>query len=298
MFQENPYKVLGLPIDTEFNEVRARYFYLARKHHPDKLSKDISEAERVKNEEYFKTITVAYHQIDKGRNNNTQEDDVNLIHIWKQVETFFSKPETWECMKDILQKVSKMEKVKKTQVVQVPRKHQIKVDVTLQEVHNYKDKKLRLFLSGINKPVYITVKAADVLTDNIIYLNNYLLDDNETYIDLTINLVLKKSKIFRVFRLIDKWDIFYDVTITWYEYITGKTILLTYLDSKEIEIDIPEYYNIELPIIVENRGLCNKGDLFIIVKIDMPKDLSEFKEILEKLNAIVIDPGLPEPKSI
>lgn len=96
----------------------------------------------------------------------------------------------------------------------------------------------------------------------------------------------------------EKWDIFYDVSINWYDYITGKTIIIVYLDGKEIEVTIPGYYNIELPIIIENKGLCGKGDLFVIVKIEMPKNLIEFKEIFGKLNALVIDPGLQEPKTI
>lgn len=287
---ENPYKVLGIPIDAEFNEVRARYFYLARKHHPDKLG-NVSEQERKRNEEYFKSITVAYHEIDKSRNNNIK-DDINLNNIWKEVENFFNKPETWECMKDILKKVSKLEKVKK-----VPRKHQIKVDLSLEDVYNAKERKLRLFLSGIEKPVYLTIKADTVLTQNVLYFNNYLVEDN-VYIDLVLELVMKKHKNYRVFRLMDKWDIFYDVSINWYEYITGKSIIILYLDGKEIEVTIPEYYNIELPIILENKGLGGKGDLFVIVKIEMPKNFIEFKEIFGKLNALVIDPGLPEPKTI
>lgn len=286
---ENPYKVLGIPVDCEFNEVRARYFYLAKKHHPDKLG-NVPEEERKRNEEYFKNITVAYHEIDKKRNN--KEDDIDLNNIWRQVETFFNNPQTWECMKDILKKVSKMEKPKK-----VPRKHHIKVDLTLEDVHNSKDKKLRLFLAGIEKPVYITIQADTILKQNTIYYNNYLIEDN-VYIDLTLELVLKKHKFYRIFRLMEKWDVFNDISINLMDYVTGKEVLLTYLDGRELTINIPAYYDTELPIIVENQGLCGKGDLFIKVKVELPKNILEFKENLGNLNALVIDPGVPAPKTI
>jgi DnaJ-class molecular chaperone len=297
----NPYSILGLPINTDFNEVRAKYFYLARKHHPDKLSKDLSIEEKKKNEDYFKTITVAYNQIEKRTKNGgidfENDNEIDLANIWKQVENFFNKPETWECMKEILNKVSNIDKSKKTKI-KPPRKHNIKLKLSLEDIHNSKVRKLRLFLSGIDSPIYISINSTDIFKSNTIEINNYKIDKYDAEIDIMIQLSIEKHKEFRLMRFADRWDVFYDLSISWEDYINGKKLIINYLNNKATEIVIPPYYNNELPIVMENMGLAGNGDLFIVIKINNPKNFEEFKETLNYLNALVMEPRVLRTKSI
>jgi len=273
----DPYSILGLSSNTDFNEVRARYFYLAKKHHPDKLDKSISSEEKKKNEDYFKNITVAYHEIDRKKNasnngHNYEED------FWKHLEEFFNTPETWECMKDILYKISSKPKI-----------HKISLKLSLEDIHNSKLRKLRLFLTGIKQPVYLTINSSDIFEKDFIEINNYKIDDTVKEINIIIELSIENHKVFRLMHLINRWDLFYEITITWIEYIQGKSIIINYLNNENLNIEIPAYYNTDTPFIIENKGLSGKGDLFIIVKIYNPKNLQEFKETLD---ALVMEPRL------
>jgi DnaJ-class molecular chaperone len=321
----NPYEILGLPLNTEFNEVRARYFYLARTHHPDKLGSNVSEEEKKKREEYFKNITVAYHEIDKRHKNGggaggweggygSVSEEFNLNDIWRQVEVFFNNPETWECMKEIFVKVSQTATSRQNQPSHSqpapapsstpppppPRKHNIVVNLTLEEIHNKKNKKLRLFLKGLEKPIFVTINSADIFIDNVIEFNNYKINSIHE-IDIIIHLKIQRHTTYRLLRLVDRWDIFYDMYITWDEYVNGKQVLLDYLDGEQIEINIPKFYNIDSsPIIIENRGLCQKGDLFIVLKINNPKNQEELDILFNRIQTLrcLIDPGAEEAKTI
>lgn len=316
----DPYQILGLPKNTEFNEVRARYFYLAKKHHPDKFAHSYGQGaaiktleEKKKNEEYFKSITVAYHQIDKNRNNqyfgvgvgggvgnDESFSETDLANIWKQVENFFNAPEVWECMKEILDKVSKAKFDGKKDAESsrpVPRKHSIKLKLSLEDIHTSKIRKLRLFLTGIKTPIYLNINSSDIFESNIVEINNYKVNE-KIEIDISIHLSIEKHKIYRLMRFGDSWDIFYDISLTWEEYIKGKKIRAIYLDGKRKEFTIAPYQDIELPIVIENEGLSGKGSLYIIVKIINPRNFIEVKEILAKINAGVMEPCLLRTKSI
>ena len=54
---EDHYSTLGVKSSATQNEIKQKYYELAKKHHPDAvLSKDVTEDQ----DEYFKRITAAY----------------------------------------------------------------------------------------------------------------------------------------------------------------------------------------------------------------------------------------------
>lgn len=237
---EDAYNELGLKSTATLQEVRSKYISLARKHHPDKLigkpPEDIAE-----NEEKFKRITNAYHKInDIGNNIDDSEDWLNKIWI------FFKDPELWESVKDIINKISKKEN-----------KHIITVPVTLEEVHNKRLKKLRLFLKNMKEPIFCDIDCSKYPG----YLNIH------NGIQIQYYMKLKEHNIYRNDDLINMWDLYVTINISWYEFINGLEIDIKYLDNSELKVIIPEFPDFNKTIIEKGKGLCGRGDLYICYEL-------------------------------
>lgn len=260
----SPYEVLGLKENADFNEVRTQYYILAKKHHPDKLSANLSETEKKEHEEEFKKISEAYRKINNIKNGEETIEGGNWRDVWNGVESFFNNPDTWECMKILLEKA-----IKKQEMNKIQKQHNIKVPITLEDIHLSKKKKLRLFLKGIAEPIFLTINTGGYVKRQTLSIS-YNIEAIE--IDINIKLIIdeKKTK-YKVLNLVERWDLFYNVYLSWYEYVKGKNIEIMYIDNTIIKVDIPEFYNIELPFIIKNKGLQNKGDLFIVIYIKNPK---------------------------
>jgi hypothetical protein len=261
---ENPYTVLNLPINIDFNKVRLRYYELARRHHPDKLPLNTSDEEKKKHEEIFKKVTAAYHKIENEKNGIGSDDKTtDWQTIWKSVDAFFSRPETWETMKTIFKKVATLNRSI----------HNIRVPVTLEDVHLAKKKKLRLILLDIEEPIFITINAGEYPHLQIIHIiRNYELEINLT-------LQIQEHLTFRLFQLLDRMDLFYHAKITIKEYINGTKLQIDFLDTQKLDVNVPAFYDTKLPLLVKDKGLCERGDLFIIIEIVMP-----VKEQISRLN--------------
>jgi len=270
------YKVLGLQNTASFSQVRARYFELAKLHHPDKLH-NISIEEKKEHEEYFKKITLAYANIEKennrkqGINDNTpgyEEGDWRAV--WHNFETLFKNPETWKAMKTIIKDTFKdtfYEVASKSFI----KHHTIKVPVTLEEIHLRKNKKLRLFLAQREKPVFITIKV-DLYPD-MTFEKIHIFEDNSS-VKITFILIIKNHETFRLIPLLESYDLFTVVKLQWNEYLEGKTFSLKYLDDNLLDINIEPFVRLDIPLEIENKGLCNLGNLYITIDIVYPRKKS------------------------
>ena len=238
---DDAYKELGLKSGVSFLDVRSKYIELAKKHHPDRLTGK-SQEEISENEEKFKRITNAYQKIikqDQGQDSFDYDSEEWLNKIW----IFFKDPEVWDNIKDIIDKISKKED-----------KHIITVKVTLEEIHNKKIKKLRLFLKNIKDPVFCELDCSRY--------PGYLYSYSNT-LDIQFYMNIKNHDIFRYDDIINTWDLYTIVKISWYDYINGLKLNIKYLDYSDMEIVIHPFPDFTKTIIEKGKGLCEKGDLYI-----------------------------------
>jgi hypothetical protein len=279
----NPYDILELPHDTPFSEVRVKYFKIARAHHPDKFVG--TDEEKRENEEYFKKVTVAYRKIETGDMGDFSYTNEDIRSVWSTVEQFFNKPELWQSMKNIIK-----DTLKDVATKTLHKFHNVTVPLKLEEIYQEKNKKLRLFLTGVDEPVFLDVNAA-----NFPYkIKKCATLENGCEAEITIHFKTKKHKIYRYDDLFESNDLYCDVTITLAEYILGKRHAIEFLDGSEVIVNILPFTDVKNPILIENKGLRkDKGNMYVFVNVDLPdKKLwnmqnADFKEkLLFSLNAI------------
>lgn len=249
----DPYSVLGLDYPCNKEDIKIRYHELARKHHPDKLQ-HLSKKEIDIHEQEFKRISVAYEMLSKRNyehiDMNMDKDDWNKM--WENIP-IFNDP---DFMNDILQNV--INGVKKYATAS-NNEHYITIDVSLEEVFQKKDKKLRLFLKNIPDPIFININCSSY---------PFLIYTYDENINIHITFNLSTEGLFSLDTLFESNDIFCTIHISLYEYIKGCTKHLQYLDNTVIDIKIQpcSEETIEIP----NKGLNYSGKLTIFIKTILP----------------------------
>jgi DnaJ-class molecular chaperone len=262
---ECPYKILGLPTSATDAEIRSRYIELARKHHPDKLINETPDV-RKENEEIFKKITVAYHKITNKETDGFKEEEVNewINNLWGMLKN----PELWDNLKEIVLKVSN----------KFRERHNISVKITLEDIYNKKQKKLRLFLNNIKDPIFCDLDCSKY--PGYIYSHNKIIE-----IDFTMN--IKKHKIYYTDDLINKGDLYTTVMITWYEYINGTSFDLLFLDNTKLQIEVAPFTDFKKSHIIKNKGLYPNGNLYICYEMINPRRDIWDKILVEKQLEII-----------
>lgn len=228
----DPYEVFGLKYPCTNDVIKARYHELARKHHPDKLQ-HLPKEEIDANEKRFKEINRAYEELKKG----------DYVPEWNFKSIF------------------------ETVINRLLKDHHITVDVSLEEIFNKKEKRLRLFLKGVTEPVFISVICGETLYK----------ETDKYIIHLTYNILTHDIY------TIHENNIFSTIYISLYEYIKGCTYRLEYLDGSIIDI-ILKPCDTET-IYIPKKGLYCSGSLTLFVVVDLPKlkILEENKLIQNKL---------------
>lgn len=242
----DPYEILGIKRPCSKEDIKARYHQLAMKHHPDKLQ-HLSKEDIEVHEQEFKRISCAYQMLSK----DTYEETCEWKKMWESVP-IFNDP---EFMNDILQNV--MNGVK-NYVKTVNNEHYINVEVSLEEVYQKKNKKLRLFLTDFTDPIFITINCGEY---------PFILYRYETT-NIHISLKLITHEIYTLDTLSNSNDIFCTLYITLYDYINGCTKHMRYLDNSMIDVVIESCS--EKTIEIPNKGLNNTGKLTIFIKTVLP----------------------------
>lgn len=245
----DPYGILGLRYPCSKEDIKNRYYELARKHHPDKLQ-HLTKEEIDVHEQEFKRISVAYEMLSKKNYEHMDKNDWDKI--WENIP-IFNDP---AFMSDIFQNVIKG--VKKY-AASSNNDHYITIDVSLEEVFQNKDKKLRLFLKNISEPIFININCGSY---------PFLLYTYDENINIHITFNLLTEGLFSLDTLFESNDIYCTLHITLYEYIKGCTKQIQYLDNTIIDIKIQacSIETIEIP----NKGLHNSGKLVIFIKTILP----------------------------
>ena len=299
---KNPYEILGISRSASLVQIKARYFELARTHHPDKLGANISNEEKKKHEEKFKEITNAYSKINKekeleakfgfdsfdGFNDfdntfNNMSDDLNNEEwraVWSDLESFFNKTNSWEAMKNIVTDTIKdtlyeatlhsiyqsTNKWKETSKEAAKKQHYINVEVTMEEVHLKKQKKLRLFLKDIKQPVFLTLDIGEYPETSI----THRINDKKVVINFTMELV--EHSLYRLDDLLESWDLWLlkPIKLTWADYLCGKKISIEYINNSKIDVFL-EPFKFNTPYCIKDKGLCGLGDLYIVLELEPPQ---------------------------
>jgi DnaJ-class molecular chaperone len=243
---------------------------LARKHHPDKL-KNISDEEKINHEAIFKEISNAYSDIEKdikngGSGNSTYASYSNddWRSIWNELEAMFQSPGAWEKMASIVKNTVHDVTVEGLKQLKT---HHIKINITLEEAHMKKQKKLRLFLSDIQEPIFVTVDTGEYPIMDIKHVLS-----NGFPVNITITMELLPHPIYRLDDVLDSWDLFTVIKTTWVDYINGKELTLKFVDGKTINVTLEPFNAYKGPICIENHGLCGLGHLYISVDMATPSD--------------------------
>ena len=251
----NPYKILGIPVGTSIEEVKKVYKSIDLKSHPDKLNNisDINER-NIKIKE-FVDATNAYNKILKG-----DIDDYNFIDEEFDFENYKFTFEDWEetinsirqsdLFKDVVSMIMKFKsKVKK---------HNINVDIKYSDYFSNNKKKLRLFLKGIEEPVYINLDCKKYPSCIINYFDD---NDNEHEINIKMDLIndVKINNGFYHYEDDELLNIYYDIQISTVDYLIGDIREIIFINKEKLEIKIEPFAK-ELEI--KGYGI-NNGNLII-----------------------------------
>lgn len=284
---KNPYIILGIPIDSTLEDVKKAYKIIALKSHPDKLN-NISDPEiRNKKIKEFMDATNAYNKIINGYDNydyDDYEDFKNYKFTFEDWEETINNIRQSDLLKDLVTMFMKYKSK--------ARKHTINVDIKYSDYFNNGKKKLRLFLKGIEEPVYINLNCKKYP----LCIINYI-DDNDNEHEITINMNLLNDKdincnFYHIDENNDILDIYYDLEIDTIDYLIGGIKEIQFVNKEIIKIDIEPFKD---EYEVTNYGI-NGGNLIFKFNYKPIKkeiwdklldaDKNEMIRILEKLKMI------------
>jgi DnaJ-class molecular chaperone len=154
-----------------------------------------------------------------------------------------------------------------------------KLQVSLDDIHTKQSKRVRLFLSDHPKdPFFINISY-----DNFPEITSTHIHDHTEY-TIVIRMEAKQHPIYYWDPLLSGWDLYTTVPISLSEYMIGCIRTIPWLgdinESNPIHLAVPAFPNIKKPIVFEKLGLRQKGDLYVMLEVQLPtkKNL----KILEK----------------
>ena len=232
----------------------------------------------------FMNATNAYDKIMNGDceigNNNYDYDDWDYKFTYEDWEETINNIRQSDLLKDLVSMFMKYKSKAK--------KHNINVDIKYQDYFNPGKKKLRLFLKGIEEPVYINLNCKQYPECIINYIDD---NDNEHEIQVNIKLINDKEVNNNYYQLDEdnEDNLYYDLPIDTIDYLLGGTKELLFFNKEILLITITPFAN---EFRIEKKGI-NQGDLIIkfnyepIKKENWDKlidaDKNEMVRILQKL---------------
>jgi len=265
----NACRVLGVNYNATKEEIKKAYKEIALSCHPDKLVNIEDEDDRIRKIEKFKEASRAYEILMK-RSETTPFDDFEDISWdvgddcmdWKEMwyNFFNNSTETKEIIKDTLVDISNFfinSKIYPKSYYNpgsssnlntksgIQTRHEIKLEVTYNEILMNTKKKLRLVLVDIDEPLFI-----DIYTGSFPQVIKEYSDENDIEHEIVINMEIKKQ---------DGWehiilkngciDVVTSVDMAWKDYILGGEKRIEYIDGHHMSVYIPpfqnEYYEIK-----------------------------------------------------
>tara|TARA_B110000259_G_C13955215_1_gene378448 strand:- start:84 stop:1037 length:954 start_codon:yes stop_codon:yes gene_type:complete len=269
-------------------DIKSIYKKIALECHPDKLC-NIKDA-NIKNTkiEKFKNASIAYKKaLEDFENYGSLTNDFNNFeynfddlgkdfdmykdmdcNFWNDIyDNFFSNKDEIEktfidVAKMFLNKGIRNRKYynPSTSII----KHSIVLPISYYDLINTKKKKLQIILKGVTEPFNISILCKKEFP----CLTRQYIDDDGIEHEIEIKMILSKNspekpKYKHVFNNDGKIDLIATVNINLYEYLSGTTKVINYIDGNYINIEILPL-NLD-KIILENKGLLG-GAMIVNIK--------------------------------
>ncbi len=132
----------------------------------------------------------------------------------------------------------------------------------------------------------------DCSRDQIIYNNEYYIDEENGFGDLIINIITKEHH----FRRKDRYDLIIEQDISLYEFYFGGILSFEHIDGTEIIEEISplitnEKMTCTRDIQIKQKGLpisdngkdLGRGDLFVRLNLVLPPNLDDYQEDIKKI---------------
>lgn len=275
------YSTLGIGKTATDDDIKKAYRKLAMKHHPDRggdeaTFKKISEAYDILSDPQKKQI-VDLGGDPKSQNNGSYGNSFNQGPF----EFHFggAHPGMDEVFNQFGFGRRPMQKNKTLN---------INIDITLEDVLNGREVNAEITIpsSGKRKMINIAIPAGIENGQQIRYegMGDDAIRDLRPG-DLIVNVVVRPHAKFRR----EHNDIVLEKTITVWDAIIGTSLDIETIDGKTLSIGIPQGTRHGTVLSCRGEGLPvmrskNRGNLLIMVKVDMPKNLSESQ--LEKIKCL------------
>lgn len=295
---DDPYTILGVSKSASLEEIKTKYKNLARLHHPDKLG-HLPNAEKEEHEQYFKKVTVAYrflidHHSESGGCDSAY-DPKSWYETWSKLDERMQSEDIMATMSsffkssifDAAKKFSEMKKAAAaSEGATAPEGnevHVVKLQVTLEEIHMHKRRKVRLFLKHEPVPVCVSVDCGKYPVCDLICNTD---DDRELHIQVELDPI--PHDIYCNMEFDNIFDLFCETTIDLHEYFVGTTRNLQYVDGSILCVNIPPMPDLYRYVVIERHGLQSRGDLHVNVRLE-PKNKFCVENMPSEIKNIFLD---------
>ena len=158
----------------------------------------------------------------------------------------------------------------------------------------YMDKKVCDRCQGLMIEKERKIYTIDCSQDQIIFRNEYFINDDLGHGDLIINIITKPHK----FQRVGRYDLLIPYNINLHEFYFGGDLKIEHIDGTLIEAKIPKLINesndslvSERDIHLENYGLpifdnskeIGRGNLIVRLKLLLPNELDNYENEIKKI---------------
>lgn len=276
----NYYSVLGVPKTATRDEIKKAYRNLAKEHHPDRTGG---------NDEMFKKINEAYETLKdpaKRRNydNPSQQNrfDTGYTQQWESgnVESFH------EFFRDIFGASAGFHHSQYSQ----PKNKDLRatLEVNLESIFVPQKRTIHLKTGRSEKTIEVDIPAG--VNDGAVIRYRGYGQDVLTRVppgDLFVTIKVNDSNHFKR----KSSDLYSSITIDAIDAIIGTTVEFENIDHNKIKVHIPESSQPGQLLRISGKGLPknnnqnDKGNLYLSIKITVPKLSEDQKNVLKKLRS-------------
>tara|TARA_B110000259_G_scaffold180218_1_gene220668 strand:+ start:2271 stop:3293 length:1023 start_codon:yes stop_codon:yes gene_type:complete len=288
------FKNLEIPLGSSKDEIKVAYKLLSKKYHPDK-NKNCNYSEFIKiSESYQRLMKIYDFKID---NEDYEFYISNYISIIKYLYDVI-------CDK-LLDNKNSWNFLFKNSVKKTTKNIIIKLDVDLIDIYNCEVKEVLIKVLRKDKDKKLILKTEQFYISFLNYKEQYIFknksdddyDKNNGDIIININIINKDGYYIKNIKN-EKYNLYYDMDISLYEYLFGITKFIKILNMNEniIELDNDKLYHMGEYIVTNKGFLYNKNDKYLrgdfIVKFKVYnkyfklntqyKENSELKNLIKK----------------
>ena len=249
-YKMSDYSILGLDTNASIDQVKKAYKKLALIYHPDKNKGCDEKFQKIKN---------AYENITMGVSFTNNTFDINAI-----IKSFYSFYTYTHCLFE-------------NNIV-------IDIDVTMQDIYYHNVKKINIKVKRGNEYTFI-----DLYISLLVFQNQYIFKEmGDDFIfcikgkkrnDVHVNINVVEDSIVKHTDLVNKYDIYIDKKIDFYEYLYENSFDIEFFKEK-VRVEKNEKGTF---VVIENKGLpyldsddnIVRGDLYVYFVVDIhPKNKS------------------------